>query len=255
MSNGLKYVHTAIPLPFPLSLRHIYRRPISQQGLRGITALFIVTYHIFSSLDDSLLSPSRNSFSNPSFFQLPIIRLPISGRASLSCFFILTGFVNSLSYHRHIRAGDTQTALLGLSKSSLRRIGRIIVPSTGATVVSWAICQFGFYRLAQQGDVAWFRNISPDPSSSFHGAVADLIKSCWKTWTDGGNVYDRVQWNLGLLLKASLYTYLVLLMTASLEKRWRRVVVGGWFVYGWGTNDGMFLPALAPAPTMGASIH
>lgn len=213
------------------------------QGLRGITALLIVTGHIFVSLDDRLSSPARSEHLLPSFFQLPIIRLVISGRASLSIFFLLTGFVNSLSFLKQVRAANQYAALPGLAKSSLRRIGRMVLPAGAATLVSWILCHLGAYRLAKRGEVAWFRDISPTPKSSLTAAVWDLLYNLWTTWAKASNEYDKVQWNLFFLLKASLIVYTILLMTTFVTPRGRKVCLILYYFYGWMGNDGISIQA------------
>lgn len=208
------------------------------KGLRGITALFIVTGHLFGSLDSELQSPARTRHGLPSFFQLPIIRLVISGRASLSIFFLLTGFVNSLSFIKQARAGNQLVALSGLSKSALRRFSRMMFPAAAATVVSWILCNLGAYRLASQGEVTWFRDISPSPKRPLSHAIWDLVRNLWTTWAISSNEYDKVQWNLFFLLKASLTVYMILLMTAYITSRARKVVLFIYYIYGWMGGDG-----------------
>ena len=190
----------------------------------------------------NLLSPAPSESRMPSLFQLPVFRLVIAGRATLSFFFILTGFVNSLSFHKHVRAGNPDAALSGLAKSSFRRIGRLVLPAAAATIVSWTLCQLGAYRLAQKGDVNWFRDISPSPSSSLPRALWDLAVNIFETWSGGDNEYDKVQWNLPFLLKASLMTYMALLMTAYITPRSRQYCLIAWYAFGWMSGDGKLRP-------------
>lgn len=196
------------------------------------------------ALDDRLASPARSERSLPSLLQLPIVRLLISGRASLSIFFLLTGFVNSLSFLKQVRAGSQHTALPGLAKSSFRRIGRMLLPATAATSVSWVLCHLGAYRLAKRGEIAWFRDLSPTPKPSLTTAIWDLLYNLWTTWAKSSNEYDKVQWNLFFLLKASLIVYTILLMTAYVTPRGRKVCLIIYYIYGWMSNDGKVIPSL-----------
>lgn len=193
------------------------------------------------ALDDRLSSPAQSEHSLPSFLQLPIIRLLISGRASLSIFFLLTGFVNSLSFLKQVRASNQHAALPGLAKSSFRRIGRMILPAAAATSVSWVLCHLGAYRLAKRGEIAWFRDISPTPKSSLTAAIWDLLYNLWTTWAKSSNEYDKVQWNLFFLLKASLIVYTILLMTTFLTQRGRKACLIMYYIYGWMSNDGTYI--------------
>ena len=240
-SNASRDLRWAEVLSFPhMILPYPYHTKFAQ-GLRGITALLIVTCHVFLSMYPDLLSPAPSESGIPSLFQLPVFRLFIAGRATLSFFFILTGFVNSLSFHKHVRAGNPGAALSGLAKSSFRRIGRLVLPAAAATIASWVLCQSGAYTLAQKGDVNWFRDISPSPSSSLPRALLDLAVNIFETWSDGSNEYDKVQWNLPFLLKASLITYMILLMTTYITPRSRQYCLLAWYAYGWISGDGELL--------------
>lgn len=129
-------------------------------------------------------------------------------------------------------------ALAGLARSSFRRIGRIVLPATAATVVSWGLCQIGGYSLARKGDVAWFRDISPKPSGSFKQAIWDLGYNIYRTWGNSSNEFDKVQWNLFFLLKGSLIVYTILLMTAYVTPNSRKIFLAGYYIYGWLSGDG-----------------
>ena len=170
--------------------------------------------------------------------QLPVFRLIIAGRASLSFFFILTGFVNSLNFLRECRARNYDVALSRLAKSSFRRIGRLVLPAAAATTVSWALCQLGAYELAKRGDVAWFRDIAPNMSETIPWAVWDLFRQIWATWAITANEYDKVQWNLFFLLKASMITYVILLMLTMVTTRARKTILFLYYVYSWSAGDG-----------------
>ena len=208
------------------------------QGLRGITAATIVTAHIYRSIYDDLGSPKNSQYSFPSLFQLPFFRLVISGRASLSFFFLLTGFVNSLSFLKQTRAGNPDAALAGLAKSSFRRIGRMVLPATAATIVSWALCQMGLFQAARKGEINWFRDISPSPSLSFSQAIWDLMYNIYNTWGSSKNDFDKVQWNLSFLLKGSFIVYTILLMTTYVTPNSRKMVLFSYYVFSWMNGDG-----------------
>lgn len=184
-----------------------------------------------------LRAASMSDGTPPTFLQLPVVRLICSGRASLSFFFLLTGFVNSLGFLKQVRAGNQNTALQRLAKSAYRRIGRLILPATVATTVSWVLCQLGAYRLAREGDVNWFRDISPQQSPNLSAGIWDLLKNIFKTWSEASNDYDKVQWNLFFLLKASMVVYILLLMTTYLTPRSRKICILIYYMYGWTSGD------------------
>jgi hypothetical protein len=169
----------------------------------------------------------------PNLLQLPIIRVLFNGRPSIAIFAILLGFVNSLKPIQQMRNGQIDAALAGVAKSAFRRTGRFMIPAMIATLCSWLICEFGGYKLAKNVESNWIRNTSPDPSSSFSAAFVDLYENLVKTWTDGGNRYDMVQWTLTFLLKGSMHVYLTLVATAHVQSKYRMVIYAVMFCYFW----------------------
>lgn len=160
------------------------------------------------------------------------------GRPSVALFVILSGFVNALKPVQQIRAGYIDGALSGVAKSAFRRTGRFILPAMIATVISWLLCQFGGYGLAKGVDAAWIRDTSPLPSGSFARAFIDLWENLIRTWTDGGNKYDMVQWALTFLLKGSMLVYLTIVATAYVQSRYRMLIYAVMYCYYWKFGDG-----------------
>lgn len=194
--------------------------------------------HISRSLAPSIVNPAMSESIPPVLFQLPILRCLFSGRPSVALFVILSGFVNALKPIQQIRAGLIDDALSGVAKSAFRRTGRFILPAMIATTLSWLLCQFGGYGLAKGVEAAWIRDTSPLPSGSFLGAFIDLWQNLIKTWTDGGNKYDMVQWALTFLLKASMLVYLTIVATAYVQSRYRMLIYAMMYCYYWKFGDG-----------------
>ena len=208
------------------------------QGLRGIASVLVVTAHICRSLAPHLLSPAMSEKLPPMLFQLPFIRCLVMGRASVAAFALLAGYVNSLSPIKKSRAGNVEGALSGIAKSAFRRTGRFIFPAMIATTLSWLVCQFGGYRVAKMASSNWIRDTSPDPSPSFAAAIYDLCESLARTWLDGANQYDKIQWTLTFLLKGSMMTYLTLFSLVYVKPRWRMIILCGLFYFKWMGGDG-----------------
>ena len=114
-----------------------------------------------------------------------------------------------------------------------------MLPAAAATAVSWFLCQLGAYQLAKRGDVAWFRDIAPSMSKTIPLAVWDLFKQIWATWAIMANEYDKVQWNLFFLLKASMFVYVILLATTFVTTRARKLILFLYYLYSWSAGDGM----------------
>lgn len=174
----------------------------------------------------------------PMLFQLPFLRCFVMGRASVAAFALLAGYVNSLSPIKKSRAGNMDAALSGIAKSAFRRTGRFVIPAMIATTLSWLVCQFGAYKVAKLASSNWIRDTSPEPSGSFAAAIYDLFYSLGRTWLDGANRYDKIQWTLTFLLKGSMMTYLTLFATVYVKPRWRMAILCGLFYFKWKGGDG-----------------
>jgi len=174
------------------------------------------------------------------WMQAPIFRLVGQGPAWVACFFILSGFVNSLKPIKLARAGQVDTALSNLAVSSFRRSWRLVLPATAATIISWFICQFGGYETARQSEAYWLYITSPSPSPTWGTAVFDLIHAIQRTWTyNPDNIYDQPQWALLYLLQGSMFVFTSLLVTINLTPRFRIFCLTVlWF---WSFNWGMRL--------------
>lgn len=160
------------------------------------------------------------------------------GRASVAGFALLSGYVNSLKPIKQSRAGAIDAALSGVAKSAFRRTGRFMIPAIISTTLSWLACQFGAYRLAKGVSSNWIRDTSPVPSGSFASAIYDLFYNLGRTWLDGSNDYDKIQWTLTFLLKGSMMTYLTLFATMYVKPRWRMFILCGLYYFKWKSGDG-----------------
>ena len=174
------------------------------------------------------------------------------GRASVAGFALLSGYVNSLKPIKQSRAGNIDAALSGVAKSAFRRTGRFMIPAIIATTLSWLACQFGAYKLAKGVSSNWIRDTSPVPSVSFASAIYDLFYNLGRTWLDGSNDYDKIQWTLTFLLKGSMMTYLTLFATMYVKPRWRMFILCGLYYFKWKSGD---CECSAPSPLTNINQH
>lgn len=105
-------------------------------GLRGLAALLVYFYHhvswYFGPTDDIINGWGANG--NHYFFQLPFIRLLLTGgNAGVVIFFVLSGYVLSLSPLRQLRDGHVQQTYRALISSVIRRPIRLYLPVIGVS--------------------------------------------------------------------------------------------------------------------------
>jgi len=194
----------------------------SSQGLRGIAAVFVMFSHLTMAFARYIVPPGDGIRGPSRWMQAPILRLVCQGPAWAACFFILSGFVNSLKPVKLARSGQIETTLSNLAVSSFRRSWRLFLPATAATLISWFICQFGGYETATLTDAYWLYITSPKPSPSWGLAVKDLLLAIRQTWLyNPNNIYDQPQWALLYLLQGSMFVFTALLVTINLTPRFR----------------------------------
>ncbi|ETS75358.1 hypothetical protein PFICI_12302 [Pestalotiopsis fici W106-1] len=99
-------------------------------GLRGLAASAVYAYHFMVPFSRSLLYGSLpSSPDSASFFGLPIIGFFRSAATMVNIFFIISGYVLSLSTLRAIHWQDWEKALHCLSTAALKRGIRLFVPA------------------------------------------------------------------------------------------------------------------------------
>lgn len=199
----------------------------SSQGLRGIAAAFVVASHLTLCYARGLVPPCCGPDNvTPRLFQRPILRLVTSGHSWVALFFILMGFVNSLSPLSLARSGQVDQALAKLAQSSFSRIFRLVLPAAVATVISWLICNLGFYQMSRSSDAFWLNVNTPDMSDTWTQAFKDLVTALQATWLFGHhNTYDQPQWAMVYLLQGSIMTIGALSLTINMTPLWRCVVL------------------------------
>ncbi|KAJ5135572.1 uncharacterized protein N7515_004850 [Penicillium bovifimosum] len=207
-------------------------------GLRGIAAVFVVSSHTCLSFARGLVPPSYAETGDSALFQRPFFRLVIQGQAWVAIFVVLLGFVNALKPLQLARRGATSDALAVLSSGSFRRIGRLIVPATLVTFLTWLLCQVGVFQFGRRVDAYWLRTTSPEPSLSFGTAIADLVRQTAGTWMYGENAYDQPQWALLSLHRGSLYVFMTLMALVNTTPLFRVCAQLFLYAYSWATLDG-----------------
>lgn len=207
------------------------------QGLRGVASLFVVSSHLTLCFARSIVPPSIGQDGPSKLFQRPFLRLLGQGNAAVAIFFVLLGFVNSLKPIQQSRSGNVKDALSGLASSSFRRTGRLVFPAAAVTVISWFLCQLGFFKLARMSNAYWLLATSPAPSASWVQAVEDLVRELVYTWVRAENAYDQPQWALQHLFRGSMCAYVVLLATCNATPAFRLSAEIVLYIWSWISNE------------------
>ncbi|EGD86853.2 uncharacterized protein TERG_03108 [Trichophyton rubrum CBS 118892] len=154
------------------------------------------------------MPPSISTDGPRRLFQNPYLRLIGQGNAAVSVFLVLLGFVNSLKTIQLIRSGCHQDALSTLSVGAFRRTGRLMLPATAATLVSFSLCNLGLYGLARSSDAYWTMTTAAAPSPTILEGIKSVAWEMIAVWIVGENRYDQPQWALAHLFKGSFFIYM-----------------------------------------------
>jgi hypothetical protein len=199
----------------------------------------VVTYHVCSSFVGYLNSPAMEEQGPAQAFQYPFLRLVVGGRTAISLFFIITGYVNSLSTIKHVGNGDNELALTNLSKSTFTRIGRLVLPTDVAVAAAWLVSQLNLHRLAGRVDAYWISAGAHEPVTGFLDAVGRLVRNITLFWHFGVSEYDGTFWTIPFFVKGSMLVYIVLLATAMMSPRYKKLALIFLYLYAWSGGQGL----------------
>jgi peptidoglycan/LPS O-acetylase OafA/YrhL len=203
-------------------------------GLRGMASLFVVIGHMCTSFAPHLHSPTNSPSEPPTLFQLPILRLCVSGRTAVALFFLITGYVNSIGPLSKASAGDYEGAFASIARSALARSGKLVLPVALATTISWVLAQTGAYQMTEFVDSVWIRQGHHPPAATWCDAWTSLVKAQIGTWTEVWNEnYDGTQWTLILFLEGSMLVYLTVFSTVLVGSKARKAIFAAVYIYGW----------------------
>lgn len=149
---------------------------------------------------------------------------------------------------RQSKMGNIEGALSSVAKSAFRRIPRLFLPTTFATMFIWLIAQFGAFSIAKQTESFWISTTSPDRQPTFGASLKSLFHEITTTWTRNSNHYDPNQWTLQPLLKGSMMIYMLIFGTIYMKQKYRMVCSLLFYLYFFLAGEGMFQFFLATCP-------
>lgn len=111
-------------------------------GLRGMASFFVFIEHFAMRSDSDLI----REYDQPTFLQLPGIRLIYSGPAWVKMFFILSGFALSITSIEIIYEKDWDRLFHTVASAFFRRGFRIFIPAIVAAFFVMIGVRLGFYE-------------------------------------------------------------------------------------------------------------
>lgn len=114
------------------------RRLVYLESIRGIAALAVVFHHVVLAFAPAIYETQRTLPILIRILLVSPVSLLINGDFAVRIFFVLSGFVLSLSYFR-----KKQTRVLTAAVS--RRYLRLMLPALGSVIFAWVLLKFGWY--------------------------------------------------------------------------------------------------------------
>jgi peptidoglycan/LPS O-acetylase OafA/YrhL len=201
-------------------------------GLRGFAALIVCIYHYNMYWFPALLKGYGSTPDDYFFWQLPFVRLLHSGTASVSLFFVISGYVLSIKTLSNVYRGQDDKILDSLASSLLRRPFRLFVPVLATT---------GIVALLYQLAPGFIADTSRGPFKSEVGkAFPTATEQFFDWWAASMAMLDHFQhagdrvagqrvnwynsnlWTIPAEFKGSLAVF-GLLLVFSRARRWARI--------------------------------
>lgn len=134
--------------PEPLQVQPSNRSDTAYlDGLRGIAAFIVFTLHLWMPFDRSTVLGFGPGLSY-GIFNLPILRVVRSGKAMVRIFFIISGYVLTLSPARHYFAGSGEHHSK-LGKALIKRPFRLFLPPIATTLLAMLLVRLGAFQTAE----------------------------------------------------------------------------------------------------------
>lgn len=131
-----------------------------------------------------------------------------------------------------------------LSKNTITRAARLVVPTSAAITLAWIVCQLKGYRVASQVDAPWIRAVSVPPGPTLTSAISGLLRNLTLFWHGGTIDYDKTYWTIPFFLKGSMLVYLTLVATVFTRPRGTKLVLLFLYFFAWSGGSGK--PFLTP---------
>lgn len=121
--------------------------------------------------------PESSFDARPFLFRLPIFKLLFEGGyLAVPIFFVMSGYVCSMKPLKLCRAGKSEEARKVIASSAFKRIIRLGIPASVATIISWLLANTGAFDLAlSQEPNCWLHFHSARASETWHIAIKSLF--------------------------------------------------------------------------------
>lgn len=194
-------------------------------GLRGVAALIVYVFHFGYLWFPSLRHGYGSTPEDVWLAQLPVVRALHSGRASVTVFFVISGYVLSAKPLATLRAGRADAVFDLLAGGLFRRPLRLYLPIFVQTLIILVLVRLGLFVAnppGQPGSIPPFANSLADQLEHWWGQFWQLVnpfQAIAGRFTIPDNQYDGHLWTIPVEFKGSVLVF-ALLLVFSRTKRW-----------------------------------
>ncbi len=185
------------------------------EGLRGLAALVVVFWHFTIAFLPFLVgfaAVARHTPFDKYIANSPLF-LPFAGSFAVVVFFVLSGFVLSLSFFKRRDSGV-------LVAAASRRYFRLMLPALGSVLLAYFIMKFtgahshlATAKITGSPWLTWFWNFPP------HFGEA-IRQGAYGAFFNQQNSYNTNLWTMYIELTGSFLVFGFLAFFGRLQKRW-----------------------------------
>jgi peptidoglycan/LPS O-acetylase OafA/YrhL len=184
-------------------------------GLRGLAAFIVMLWHFCVGFLPFLIgfqlttryTPIDHLVSNTPLF------LPLAGSFCVTVFFVLSGFVLSLSF---FKTRDNSV----LASSAARRYFRLAIPAASSILLAFiAMSLIGIHAHDKAAEITgskWLHDFWQQPAS----LISMIYQGIYSTFVTGFTPYNTNLWTMQIELFGSFLVFGFLAFFGKLEKRW-----------------------------------
>jgi peptidoglycan/LPS O-acetylase OafA/YrhL len=158
-------------------------RIVRLEACRGLAAIVVMIYHLIRNFRPDIFGA----------YNTTVLNVFINGPAAVAFFFTLSGFVLTARFF-----GEPDPTYM--AGAALKRLPRLALLTTIATVVSCLLWQAGLYHGSEAARV-W-----PDFVPHLSRALGEGV---WRTFTKGDHEYDPTLWTMTFEFQGSLLVFVL----------------------------------------------
>ncbi|SMR45254.1 unnamed protein product [Zymoseptoria tritici ST99CH_3D1] len=207
-------------------------RTASYDGLRGVACLVVFNFHFLYPYTHTITygyGGVNEDVATRFPHQLPFLCLLVRGRAMVTLFFAISGFVLSHGFLGAVRSGRLTDAVSRLSSLAIRRWLRLFAP---AFISMMLVCLSSYVGAFDRGyefqEGEWLTGMweeHPPRYTTLRMQLLDFWAEWWAwsspfRWSFYFGYYDPHTWTIPVEFRGSMVLFLVLLATAGLKPRW-----------------------------------